>query len=295
MNVVADVPLNMLDAEQILTLEQIGELKFRNVHNQDNYMGLIFGGQLIGQSLAAAQRTVDNRPVHSCSGQFLRGGQLDQPLDFDVERVRDGRRFSARRVIASQAGHPVFDLLCSFHATEPGVSHNFERGSDTTPTDPDNLIELREFALSNRDRLSGNLVAIYSSEFPVEIRLDDPEDALFGGELKAERNFWFRMKSASAVACAHDQNCLLAFMSDYWFASVAGAMHRATQPGKLVKLASLNHSLWFHAPVSVDQWLLFRTDSPWAGSSRGLVRGSIYDRDGALIASAAQEILLTSL
>ena len=276
-----------LTAEEILGLEQVGEDRFRSLHNQDNYIGAIFGGQFVAQALVAAQRTVAAWPPHSCSSQFLRSGQVDLPLEFQVERVRDGRRFASRRVLALQAGRAVFDLLCSFHAPEDGAEHQNE--PQPSPQ-PESLPDLKQIARLYRDKLSDRMASVYASDFPVELRLHDAEEAIVGAQPRPERSFWFRMPSAEAVEDPRDHQCLLAFMSDYWFASVAGAMHGAAGASRASFFASLNHSLWLHAPVRADQWLLCRAESPWAGMGRGLARGFIYDRAGTLVASAVQEV-----
>ena len=276
-----------LSAQEILALEEVGQDRFRSLHNQDNYLGAIFGGQFLAQALAAAQRTVVAWPAHSCSSQFLRGGQLDLPLEFAVERVRDGRRFASRRVLASQAGRPVFDMLCSFHAPEEGAAHQGDPGS---PPRPESLPDLKEVARLYRGKLTNRMANIYASDFPVELRLLEAEETILGTEPRPERSFWFRIRSGDAVEDPRDHHCLVAFLSDYWFASVAGAGHAGPGGSRASSFASVNHSLWLHAPARADQWLLCRTESPWAGMGRGLARGLIYDQSGTLIASAVQEV-----
>jgi acyl-CoA thioesterase II len=282
--------LNCLSAEQILALEEVGPDRFRSLHNQDNYAGAVFGGQYLGQALAAAGRTVPEWPAHSCSSQFLLKGRLETPLEFVVERTRDGRRFAFRRVLGLQDGRPIFDMLCSFHAPEEGVEHQGDRGS--TPPDPESLPDLKALAGLHGERLSERMAAIYRSDFPVELRLIESEEAMFGTGPQFSRSFWFRMPSAAAIGDPRDQQCLLAFMSDYWFASVAGAVHSSPGSAGASLFMTLNHSLWIHGPVRADEWLLCRTESPWGGSGRGLARGLIYDRAGELVASAAQEVAM---
>lgn len=283
-----------IPATDLLRLEQMGEKCFRAVHNQPNFMGSIFGGQPLGQALAAAQQTVAGWPAHSCTGYFLRKGDVTKPVDYQVELLRNGRRFAARRVLASQAGRPIFDMLCSFHDSETGPAH--ETRLTEQVREPDSLPSLQEFISANLDRFPPVLAHIYQSPFPIELRLNDPEQVFFGGSGQTKRGFWFRMPSAQAVGNAADHRCLLAFMSDFWLASVAGAPHQPTtsptSPAAARLVASLNHSLWFHADVRVDQWLLFLTESPWAGQGRGMARGLIYDCSGKLVATAAQELMM---
>jgi acyl-CoA thioesterase-2 len=281
----------MLTAHDLLELEQVGELRFRSVKSQDNYQGKIFGGQALGQSLAAASRTVPSWLPHSCTGYFLKGGAVAEPIDYVVERVRDGRRFSERRVLALQAGKPIFDLLCSFHDVEPGFAHQVGDLSGVPP--PENLQSLQEFVRSQADRLRPEVLERQLRAFPVELRPVDPEGIFFGKVQHTPRNYWFRMPTADILDAPRDHRCALAFMSDYWLAAVAGSPHRApTAVSSDLAVASLNHSLWFHGPCRADDFLLYKTESPWAGEGRGMARGLIYDRDGGLVASVVQEVSL---
>ena len=277
-------------AEAILNLEQVDERRFRSTFNQDNYLGMIFGGQPLGQGLAAAQRTVAGWPAHSLSGYFVRSGMVAEPVDYDVEVVRDGRRFAFRRVLASQKGKPIFDMLCSFHAEEEGLEHQF--GDLTDVPDPESLVSVQDFVAANTHRLSRWLVESYERGWPFELRIFDPETSFFDKPDTPERDFWFRMPSAATIEDPRDHQSLFAFMSDYWFAGVASSLHTPTAKADRVSVASLNHAMWIHAPVRVDEWLLFRTESPWGGAGRGLARGMIYDRNGELIATVVQEIAM---
>jgi acyl-CoA thioesterase-2 len=277
-------------AEAILNLEQIGERRFRSTYNQDNYLGMIFGGQPLGQALAAAQHTVAAWPAHSLSGYFIRGGAVDEPVDYEVEVVRDGRRFAFRRVLATQKGKPIFDMLCSFHAEEVGPEHQFGDLSDVP--DPESLTSVSEFVAANTHRLSRWLVESYRRGWPFELRLADPETSFFTKPEISARDFWFRMPTATSIEDSRDHHSLLAFMSDYWFAGVASSVHTTTAKADRLSVASLNHAMWIHAPVRVDEWLLFRTESPWGGAGRGVARGLIYDRSGQQIATVVQEIAM---
>lgn len=283
----------MPEASALLELERVSETSFRAVHNQNNYLGSIFGGQPLCQALAAAQQTVADWPVHSSASQFLRAGAPDLPVDYEVERARDGRRYASRRVLASQAGRPIFDTLCSFHDLEQGFQHQ----TDTAPPapDPDGLLSLQEAARVHASRLNPKTAELYSKPFPVELRLFDPELDLLGPMTSPRRSAWMRMPSAAAIASPRDHACLLAFMSDYWLAGVVGGPHAKPARERRVSIATLNHSIWFHAPVRADQWLLYQTESPWAADGRGLARGAIYDRSGMLAASTMQEVSLRPL
>jgi acyl-CoA thioesterase II len=281
-------------ARELLDLEQIAERRFRSVYAQGNYQDAIFGGQALGQALAAAQRTVSEWLPHTCTGYFLRFGTMAEPIDYEVERVRDGRRFAARRVLASQSGKAIFDLLCSFHDVEPGFAHQHTDESQVPL--PETLPPLLDFVRAHIDRLPKQIVdrhEQFHDSFPVELRLVDPDGVFFGAPNILPRAYWLRMPSAAGIENASEHRCLLAFMSDYWLASVAAAPHRSpTFAGNDLAVASLNHSIWFHGPVRADEWLLYRTDSPWAGEGRGMARGLIYDRRGRLVASVVQEVSL---
>jgi acyl-CoA thioesterase-2 len=282
-------------ARELLDLEQISDRCFRTIYAQGNSQDAIFGGQALAQALAAAQRTVKDWLPHSCTGYFLRAGAIAEPIDYEVERVRDGRRFTARRVLASQSGKPIFDMLCSFHDIEPGFAHQQSHEADVPP--PEDLPPLLEFVRAHIDRLPTQLVdrhEQFHEAFPVELRLIDPDRIFFGEPDFLPRTYWFRMESAAGFENPSEHRCLLAFMSDYWLASAAVAPHLSpTSKGSdLSSIASLNHSIWFHGPVRADEWLLYRTDSPWAGEGRGIARGLIYDRRGRMVASVVQEASL---
>jgi acyl-CoA thioesterase-2 len=281
-------------ARALLDLEQMTDRRFRSTYSQSNYQGAIFGGQALAQALAAAQRTVPLWLPHTCTGYFLRPGAVAEPIDYEVEVVRDGRRFAARRVLAIQAGKPIFDLFCSFHDAEPGLAHQQGDAAEVPP--PENLTPLLEFVRAHLDRLPQQIIERHEqfhAVFPIELRLADPERLFFGEPSNLPRTYWFRMASADDIEDPSDHRCLLAFMSDYWLASAAAAPHRSpVSASNDVSVASLNHSIWFHGPVRADEWLLCRTDSPWAGEGRGMARGLIYDRRGRMVASVAQEVSL---
>ena len=269
-----------LTAAQLIALEPIGGGRLRSTLNQDNRVDMIFGGQPLCQALAAACTTVAKWPAHSLSAMFLRGGVVAEPVDYQVEVLCDGRRFAQRRVLATQGGRPIFDLLCSFHDPEDGGNHQMG-GIEGVPP-PEALPSLGDYVAGHADRLSKTLVRSARLPFPVEIRLIDPDAIFFGTIGVIQRDHWFRVPAAG-IADPRAHQCLLAFASDYWLAATAIA-------GRHVHVASLNHSLWFHAPINAADWLLYRTDSPWAGHGRGLARGLIYDRAGVLVASVVQEI-----
>jgi len=279
-----------VSGEGLILVEEIAPSLFRNRYNQPNHRARLFGGQTIGQALSAATRTVSGWPLHHCSALFLRGGLPDLPVDYEVEPLRDGQSFAARRVVARQAGRIILELHCSFHGYENGPEHQ-----STEPFDlpgPERLESLATFVERHADRLPHDVVARYSVRFPVEVRMFRPETAFLELADQPARSFWFRVPAAATVDDPRQHQCLLALASDYWLVGVAAAGHCLPVTTQGFSLVSLNHSLWFHAPVRADEWLLYRTESPWAGQARGLARGLIYDRTGRLVASAAQEALM---
>lgn len=183
-------------ASDLLMMDEIAPDRFRTHHNLDNLVGATFGGQALGQALAAAQRTAPDWPAHNVSGLFTRAGKLDRPLDFAVERVNDGRRFAARRVLASQDGRPMFDLLASFHAPEEGPAHQAVDWGN--PPAPEDLPSMAQLARAQGDKLPPRIGTLMSQPFPIEMRPLDPE-CLFKQPGGDRRDFWFRMPSATQI------------------------------------------------------------------------------------------------
>ena len=282
-----------ITALQLVDVVEVAPMRFRNTHNQTNHSHALFGGQVMAQALAAAFRTVAHWPAHSLHGYFVRGGSIDLPVDYAVEAIRDGRRFATRAVVASQAGRTIFQMHCSFHDPEPGFEHAFETPANVP--DPEGLVSLRAFIAANVDRLAPAAVRNYSAPFPFELRPVDPEANLLRGLDAPHRDFWTRMPSAAGIDDSRLQQCLLTSLSDYWLAGVAAGPHVLATTSNDFLITSLDHAIWFHHPVRVDEWLFYRTDSPAAQQGRGLARGSLFDRQGRLVASTAQEALMRLL
>ena len=276
----------LTDARALLALDALGEDRFRARRNLANLSSPTFGGQALGQALAAAQRTAPDWPANSLSGFFLRPGDPDAPMEFTVERTQDGRRFAVRRVSVRQGNRLMFDATCSFHDEEPGVRHQLVELGVVPP--PESLAAPGAFADANANRLP-KWTAQILRDFPVEIRFCDPED-VFAPRTEAARDFWCRLPSADPVMAAADHQALLALLSDYWLPGSIALPH--PQDGTRRPPNSLSHTLWFHAPARADEWLLYRTDSHWADHGRGLARGLLFARDGRLVATVMQEALL---
>jgi acyl-CoA thioesterase-2 len=283
----------MLTAKQLIDLAPLASQKYCSRHTLDNGTGTMFGGQLLALSLAAAQREAPDWPVHSLSGNFLRSSRIDMPLDLVVSRTSDSRRFSCRHVLAMQQGQSIFEALCSFHDQEPGIEYQAPFDTGGIPS-ADSLPNLKEFATAHAEHFPAQSIRHYTQSFPVEMRLIDPDSFLPQAKRKPHRSYWFRIEAAASLDDSRDHQSLLALMSDYWLPSTGSALNDASGMTGLMVL-SLNHSMRFHAHARVDDWLLYRTETTWAGNSRALAHGQIYDADFRLIASVSQEYLLRQI
>lgn len=274
-------------ASELLEFDTLGEDHFRARYNLDNLAGMTFGGQALGQALAAATRTVADWHCHSLSGLFIRSGIIAEPIEYRVARLSDSRKFATRRVSAEQRGRTIFEMLCSFHEGEEGVRHEFTDMGNPPP--PESLLNLQAFSEANQHRLPGVVVDILAKPYLFELRLLEP-DLYFDNPTEAKRDFWFRTPSAQGIENERSHHALLALMSDYWLPGTVAVPHGRELGMRL--LASLNHTLRIHAPVKVDEWLLYRTNSHWANNGRGLVEGKIFTQAGQLVASVSQEAVL---
>lgn len=270
-----------------LTLEPIEVNLFRGLTPETQRdRPRIFGGQVIAQALAAAYQTVKGRTCHSLQAYFIRPGDPKAPLLFEVERSREGRSFTTRRVIAIQHGEQILNLAASFQVEEPGYEHQFEM----TPTPPPQDVpsDAERFA-----RLSSEDQAQHPGpdfEFAIEMRRLDGVNPMNPHKADPRQKIWFRTPGEVGDDPVLHQ-CLLAYASDMSLLSTCARPHGVSW-FKGVQMASLDHVIWFHAPARADQWLLYDQDSPWSGGARGFNRGSIYSQEGKLVASVAQEGLI---
>ena len=256
-----------------LQLEQIEQNLFRGT-SSDIGTPAVFGGQVLGQALMAAARTVDGHAAHSLHGYFLRAGDKAAPIVYDVDRIRDGASFTMRRVVAIQHGKTIFHMSASFHRREEGVSH--QRPMPEVPPP---------------EGLTARAGARVRSERPIEFRHVDARDPVTAGPRPPVSQIWLR----TAAALPDDpllHQAMLAYASDYSLLGVAMQPHGLAfrQPG--VQAVSLDHAMWFHRDFRCDDWLLYQADSPSAEHARGFCRGSLFARDGRLVASVAQEGLI---
>ncbi|TKB49782.1 acyl-CoA thioesterase II [Ferrimonas sediminicola] len=273
---------------QVMDLEPLEEGLYRG-QSEDLGFGHLFGGQVLGQALAAATRTVDaERAIHSFHSYFLRAGDLNRPVIYEVENMRDGRTISTRRVSAIQHGRPIFHLTGSFHHLEPGFEHQSAMPRVPGPQTLANQFQLAE---AMRGKVPDRVLDIYLKNTSIEIRPVDPVDPLNPTPREPVRHVWMRVNGElpqNPVLHSH----LLAYASDLNFLITAAQPHGVSFLTPGVKMATIDHSMWFHRPVAFDQWLLYSVDSPNAINSRGLVRGQIFNQAGELLASTAQEGLL---
>jgi acyl-CoA thioesterase II len=276
------------DLIDLLQLERIDRDLFRG-NSQNLGWGAIFGGQVFGQALSAATQTTDSdRLVHSAHGYFIRAGDLRRPIVYEVDRLRDGKSFSTRRVVAIQEGEAIFSLEASFQIEEEGFDH--ADGMPDVPP-PEDLKSEREWALSIADKLPTAVRAMATAERPIEIRPVEIRNPLKPKATDPHRKLWYRVNDTLPdVASLH--RYLLAYASDFSFLGSALDPHGVSWLTGGMQVASLDHAIWFHRPFRVDEWLLYDVESPSASGARGLVRGRFFDRKGRLVASAVQEGLI---
>jgi acyl-CoA thioesterase-2 len=276
------------DLVALLSLESIEENLYRG-RSQDLGFPQLFGGHVLGQALSAASQTVDaSRQVHSLHGYFLRPGDVTIPVVYEVDRVRDGGSFTTRRVTAIQKGKPIFFCSASFQGLETG----FEHQSDMPDVpDPDSLASeldyIQQFAQFIPEPTREKLLA----PKPIEIRPVKVTHPFNPDPTAPARQVWFRANGELPDNPALHRY-LLAYASDFNLLPTSLLPHGISYWNKDMQVASLDHAIWFHQPLRVDEWLLYSMDSPWASGARGLCRGSIYNRAGQLVASVAQEGLI---
>ena len=270
---------------RLLDVDDLGGDRFLGSRKPGG-VGRVFGGQVIGQALAAAERTVpEDRPVHSLHAYFLRGGNEDYEIDFRVERDLDGGSFSNRRIVASQLGKPILTMLASFHRREPGVRH--ASAMPAVPA-PEELVNERELRRRHLDKLPKSQQEFVLRQRPIDLRPVEPERWTPAKRMEPVANTWFR----SMAALPDDpkiHRAVLAYASDMTLLGTCTLPHDLRWDKGNVMSASLDHAIWFHDDFRADEWLLYACDSPWADHARGFNRGRIYTRDGRLVASVAQE------
>jgi acyl-CoA thioesterase II len=275
------------DLLAILDLEQLEVNLFRGRSPQSRWQR-VFGGQVIGQALVAANRTVDaGRRPHSLHAYFLLGGDPKVPIIYEVDRIRDGKSFTTRRVVAIQHGQAIFSMSASFHAEETGFEHQ-SKMPEVPPPEQLGGPELPAAALATMPEV---IRRFFEQERPVELRPVELDRYLGKPHENGRFHVWIRttgpLPDDSAVHA-----CVLAYASDMMLLDTSLIAHGRTVFDKRIMAASLDHALWFHRPFRADEWLLYAQDSPSASGALGFSRGLIFKRDGTLIASVAQEGLV---
>lgn len=278
------------DLLSILDLETLEVNLYRGRSPQVGWQR-VFGGQVIGQALVAACRTVEDiseRTPHSLHAYFLLPGNPTLPIVYEVDRIRDGRSFTTRNVVAIQHGHAIFSMSVSFHVPEPGLSHQAEMPDVAAPEELPSDTEIRAQVLP---LMPEPVRRYYERERPIELRPVEFERYLGKAVPVGQFNIWFRATGPLPDTAATHQ-CVLAYASDMMLLDAALIPHRRTVFEKSIMAASLDHALWFHRAFRTDEWLLYTQDSPNAAGGRGFARGLIFTRDGTLVASVAQEGLI---
>jgi acyl-CoA thioesterase-2 len=272
---------------RLLDLEPLEVNLFRGVSPADGLAQRVFGGQVAGQALVAAGRTVDpdHGTVHSLHAYFLRPGDPSIPILYEVDRIRDGRSFTTRRVVAIQHGRAIFNLAASFHTDEPGMEH--QAPMPTGLPEPASLPTFKERWAARAEAMGGH----YERPRPIDTRHADFDPTDRTRPLPPHQHVW--LKAAGRLPddpILH--TCVLTYASDMTLLDTSLLPHGGEYREDKLMMASLDHAMWFHHPFRADDWLLYAQDTPAAGGARGLARGLVFRTDGALVASVVQEGLI---
>jgi acyl-CoA thioesterase-2 len=275
------------DLIKVMTLERLEMNLFRG-QSRDIGSPQVFGGQVLGQALVAATATAEDRVVHSLHAYFLRRGDFNAPIVYEVDRALDGKHFSSRRVVAIQHGKQIFNMSASFQLPEAGLEHqNFM--PDVPP--PESLRDLESHYREVLEQLPAAVRRMLEQKRPFEFRPAEPLEHLRRGKSAPLKYMWFRtVDKLPDEEALH--RCLLAYVSDFHLLDTALMPHGISIASPKLVIASVDHAMWFHRSVRVDDWLLYAIDSPSGSGARGFARGSVFARDGRLVASAAQEGLM---
>lgn len=279
---------SVIDVINLLDLEEIEHNHYLASSPSDGWQR-VYGGQVIGQALVAASRTVpEERIAHSLHGYFLRPGDTEVPILYKVDRIRDGKSFNTRSVLAIQHGRAIFSMTISFQVQEAGLSHQDE--APAVPA-PETLRDEREWRAEHAKLLPEEHREQFLRDRPIDFRPVAPNDPLDPQPRPAQQLAWMRIRDR----LPDDQRlhqCALAYLSDWSLLDTATLPHGLSWMNENVQMASLDHSMWFHRPFRADDWMLYVQDSPSASGARGFNRGMIYNQAGQLVASAAQEGLM---
>ena len=278
------------DVLDLLDLEPIEINMFRGISPAEGWQR-VYGGQVIGQALVAASRTVEdeNRIAHSLHGYFLRPGDTTIPIVYSVDRIRDGKSFNTRRVVAIQKGRPIFSMSVSFQVIEEGLHHQIPMPDAAAPEDCPSQEDLRKNYINDiPEEYRDNFL---KREDPIEMRFQDGMNDFKPDPMPPHQRVWIRAVDKMPDDVRLHQ-CVLAYASDMTLMDNAIRPHGIGWTEENFQTASLDHAMWFHQPFRADEWLLYYQDSPYSGGARGFNRGSFFTREGQLIASASQEGLM---
>jgi acyl-CoA thioesterase II len=271
----------------VLDLEPLERNLYRGRSPQVGWQR-VFGGQVIGQALVAAARTVEGRGAHSLHGYFMRPGDPAVPIIYEVDRIRDGSSFATRRVVAIQHGAAIFTMSASFQIAEEGLDHQFEMPNVPPPEDLPSEAELLAIYLKSG---SEPVRRYWQMPRPIEMKPVDLRHYTSRDRLEPRNLIWVR--ATEKLPDDPDiHRCVLAYASDLTLLDTSLFAHGRMVFDHDLQVASLDHAMWFHRPFRADEWLLYATDSPSASGARGFSRGSLFSRDGRLVASVAQEGLI---
>ena len=279
---------DITDLLKHLNLEKIEENLYRG---QSASIGSprVFGGQVLAQALSAAILTVPTeRVIHSLHAYFVLPGDINYPIVYEVDRIRDGGSFTTRSIKAIQNGRPIFNMSASFQIMESGHSHQIEM-PQVPP--PEELANEMEIAQTYKHKWSKSFIKFFTMDRPIEFRPVEPFDPLQAGKRSPFQQVWFKTKGKMPKDLATHQR-VLAYTSDYQLLNTALLPHGGQANFTNLMIASLDHAMWFHREFNIDDWLLYSLDSPSTSNARGLCRGNVFTRDGKLVASVAQEGLI---
>ena len=277
---------NVEELQELLELEQIDLNLFRG--NSVSIGGKrVYGGQVLAQALHAATRTVpEDRLAHSLHGYFILPGNIEQPIIYEVDRIRDGGSFTTRRVVAIQNGKAIFNSSASFQLAQEGFDH---QQAMPAVTQPDELLDSLALARQYEANWPPAFRAVFTRERPIEFRPVGQYDIFNPGKREPLKYVWFRAKGELPASNTALHQQILAYAADYNLLTTALNPHWEDISFDKIQLASLDHAMWFHRSFRVDEWLLYAIDSPSASNARGFTRGSIFTQQGELVASMAQE------
>lgn len=275
----------------LLGLLQLESLEINLFRGESRDIGnpQVFGGQVLGQALMAAYATVEGRAAHSLHAYFLRPGDFNAPIVYEVDRARDGGSFTSRRVVAIQHGEQIFNMAASFQVAQQGLEHQIAM-PQVKP--PEELRDFEDYIVEIRDKIPEQFRRLFRYQRPFQFRPVQLPSFLDSKPQAPVKQVWFRAVDKIADSNEALQRSLLAYVSDYHLLDTTLLPHSLSWVTNDIRMASIDHAMWFHSSPRVDEWLLYSLDSPSASGARGFTRGSIFTRDGKLVASTAQEGLI---